>query len=231
MGSALDSLLWPRAVTPALYQERVRNLVLRFKDRIRSWEVASEPNGSWLGGGQPLPPGEILEIVRVGAAEAKRIDASLETVATLHWWEGTAPDPRLAALPWLKDAMAKGFGDYVDLVGLSVYPDRHPMGLAFDPVFRRLKRLLPRQRILLGGWSFEDDPERPRGYWWLEPGNVNEARKDLMVLYTGAAAALPSGVGGGFFWPTLSQMMPPEKANTALLRLYQRTTKRMRRGK
>ena len=102
------------------------------------------------------------------------------------------------------------------------------MGLAFDPVFRRMRELFPRQKLMLGGYSFGESGAF-RGYWWLEPGNVPEARKDLVVLYTGAAAAIPHSLGGGFFWPTLSEMLPPKKKSSSLYRVYRDTVKDLKR--
>lgn len=230
MGSVLDSMLWPASVSPEECRERTRNLVFHFKDRIRSWEVASEPNGDWLGGRpSPLSPEAVLACVDASASEVKAIDPSLETVATLHWWDGTAPDDRHALPTWLDWSRRKGFGKDFDLVAMSIYPDRHPMGLAFDPAFRRLRRAFPEQRLMVGGLGFGTEGER-EAYWWLEPGNTSEARKDVLVFYTAAAgAAAPGSVGGGFWWPTLEQMLPPEKETTPLYRLYQRSLRRLER--
>ncbi|MFH1723381.1 MAG: hypothetical protein ABII00_02045 [Elusimicrobiota bacterium] len=234
MGSVLDSMLWPGDVTPDLYRERTSNLVRHFKDRIRSWEIASEPNGTWLGGaGGPLSDETVLLSIQRAAVEVKRIDASLETVATLHWWEGTAPDARHGLLSWLRWSTPRGFGRGIDVVALSVYPHRHPLGLAFGPVFRELHRLFPEKRLMLGGWSFGDDAKKESpGYWWLKPGtlprDMQDARKDLVVLFAGSAAAIPASVGGGFFWPTLQQMLRPGRKTTSLYRTYKRTLKRLR---
>ena len=80
MGSVLDSLLWPSDLTPKAYQERTTNLVRRYKDKIRSWEIASEPNANWLGGSNsPLSDQTILLAVQKGVvapARGNRRDAA-----------------------------------------------------------------------------------------------------------------------------------------------------------
>jgi len=232
MGSVLDSMLWAKGITPELYQKRTNNLAFHFKDHIRSWEVASEPNGNWLGGtSDPVPDETILLCVQKGMLEVKRIDPSFETVATLHWWEGTAPDDRHGLFEWLRWAMPRGFGRGMDVIALSIYPHRHPMGLAFDRVFRELHELFPRHSLMLGGWSFGDEEEL-QGYWWLKPRGTREPRKDLTVLFAGSAPAIPNSLGGGFYWPTLEHMIRPEKKKTsALFRVYQRALKRVRTGR
>ncbi|MBI5242310.1 MAG: hypothetical protein HY922_01345 [Elusimicrobia bacterium] len=228
MGSVLDSALWPKGADARAYVLRTRNLVARYKDSIRSWEVASEPNGSWIGGYKnPLPDETVLEAANAGAAEAKRIDPSIETVATLYWWEGTAKDDRHPLFSWLKWSIPKGFGLDIDVVGLSVYPDENPLSLAFDPVFLKLHKVFPDKKLMLGGFGYVEQEEL-KGYWWLDPGSIGDARADILILYTGAACALPQGVGGGFFFATLQQMLAPGRRTTPLYGIYRSTLKRLK---
>ena len=225
MGSLLDSQLWPADLTPALYAERTRNLVMRYKDRIKVWEVASEPNGTWLGGRKPLSDEDILLCVQKAVVEVKRADESLQTAATLHWWDGTAPDARHGLPDWVAWAKERGFGAGIDSIGLSVYPHRHPLGLSLEPAFQSLRQSFPEKTFYLGGWAFGDGKEPP-AYWWLEPAAVDGPRKDLTLLYNAAAPALvPESLGGGFYWGTLEQMLPAERRPTTLYKLYRKSLK------
>lgn len=228
MGSVLDSQLWPADLTPERYAQRTKNLVARYKDRIRVWEVASEPNGTWLGGRRPLADETILLCVQKGIVEVKRADPALETAATLHWWDGTAPDGRHGLRDWLSWAQERGFGAGLDSVGLSAYPHRHPLGLALEPAFQLLRRRFPGKSVFLGGWGFGDGKEPPP-YWWLEPESLDGARKDLTLLYNASAPALvPESIGGGFFWPTLELMLPSDRQPTTLYKLYRKSLKDLR---
>lgn len=227
MGSVLDSLLWPKDLTPEDYRERTRNLVGHFKDDIRSWEVASEPNGNWLGGSRPLPRETVLLCVQKALVTVKRIDPELETVATLHWWEGTAMSDEYSLFQWLHWAVPRGFGTTLDVIGVSLYPHRHPVGIAYDRIFRDVRRFFPNHKLMLGGYAFGEGKQL-EGYWWLGPKNIKDARKDLVALYTGAAAAIPESVGGGFFWPALGQMFQPPHKIFPLQRTYKEAVDRMK---
>lgn len=223
MASVLDGALWPKAMPAEALPARTKNLVRHYKDRIRSWEVASEPNGTWLGGWRnPLPNETVIRAITSAAAAVKRQDSSLETVATLYWWEGTAGDDTHATFPWLKRTIPQGVFSQIDLVALSIYPDENPMGMAFDPVFRRLAQYFPEKRLMLGGFGYVEGGDLT-GYWWLDPDDVEGARADLVALYTPAACAIPRSAGGGFWWFTLSQMFHPPRAGETLYRTYQRT--------
>jgi hypothetical protein len=229
MGSPLDSTMWPRAMEPRLAAARTRNLVLHFRDSIRSWEVGSELNGNWLGGVRhPLPEDVVARSVGEAAAEVKRIDPALETVATLYWWEGTALDDVHPTFAWLRRMAPKGVFRQIDVVGLDVYPDENPMGLSFDTAFRKLHRALPDKRLMLGAFGYVEGTSL-EGYWWLDDKDVDGARKDLVILYTAAAAAAPKPLGGGFWWPTLSTMMPDSPGGDSLLKIYRRTLDRLGR--
>lgn len=229
LGSVLDSVLWPKNLTPESMAERTGHLVLHYKGRIHSWEVGSELNGSWLGGYRtPLSDGDILASFIRAAEEVKRIDPTLETVATLYWWEGTAPTAGKATFPWLKRAIARDAFRSVDLVGLNVFPDENPMGMSLDPVFHQLGELLPKQKLMLGAFGYAS-AEELKGYWWLDPKDAESARKDLLILYTGAACAMPRSVGGGFWWTTLTQMFPADGRTTDLAKVHRRTLLRLGR--
>lgn len=229
MASVLDSTLWPRGLDPKQASARARNLVMRYQETIRSWEVASEPNGDWLGGRRGgLSQDAIVSSIQSMAAEVKRIDRSLETVATLYWWEGTAGDDVHPTFAWLRRASAEGALREIDVVGLSIYADDNPMGLAFDTAFRRLHQSLPDKRLMVGGFGYVEG-KALEGYWWLEPGDVDAARKDLLILYTGAAPSVPSTLGGGFWWSTLSTMLDGSRESESVLRIYKRTAQRLGR--
>ncbi|MCX5787051.1 MAG: hypothetical protein NTX64_00885 [Elusimicrobia bacterium] len=229
MGSPLDSTMWPRSMEPRLAAARTRNLVLHYRDSIRSWEVASEINGNWLGGVRhPLPEDLILRSVREAAAEVKSIDPALETVATLYWWEGTAMDDVHPTFAWLRRMAPEGVFRQFDVVALSVYPDENPMGLAFDTAFRKLHRYLPNKRLMLGAFGYVEG-SKLEGYWWLDPTDIDGARKDLVILYVAAAAAAPNPLGGGFWWPTLNTMMPDARGGDSLVKIYRRTLDRLGR--
>ena len=229
MGTVLDTGQWPRTMTPQIYAERVKNLVLHYKDQIRSWEVGNELNGDWLGGiSSPLTPDQVLRIYAAGAAKVKDIDPSLETVATLYWWDGTAPDAEHSLFGWLRRHGRQGLGRNLDVVGLSLQPDDNPVGMAFETIFERLHQELPDKSLMLGSLGYVEK-DQLQGYWWLKPDDVPAAREDLLVFATTASCAAPRSLCGGFWWQTLEQMIPNQSRTTGLFRAYVKTLERLGR--
>jgi hypothetical protein len=223
MGTVLDTNQWPSTLTPQIYAARTRSLVLHYSDQIKSWEVGSEINGDWLGGSkEPLSPDKVFKIYSAGAAQVKAIEPTLETVATLYWWDGTAPDEAHSLFGWLARYGRLGFGKNLDVVSLSLWPEDNPVGLAFESIFNRVRDYLPDKRLMLGSFGYVEQ-EEVKGYWWLHPSDVDGARKDLAILFTGASCSMERSVCGGFWWQTLDQMLPPKKKGTDLFKVYKRT--------
>ncbi len=204
----LDTAQWPRTMTPEIYAERVKNVVLHFKGQAAAWELGSELNGDWLGGAsEPLTLDQVYRIYSVGAAKAKELDPETERVATLYWWNQTAPDREHSLPGWLKRYAAQGFGRTAEVVGLELYPEDNPVGLSFERAFEETAEALPATTLMLSGFGYVEE-DALKGYWWLAPDDVDGARKDLLILYTVASCAMRSSVCGGFWWQTLEQMLP-----------------------
>ncbi len=228
MGCALDTTQWPRTLTPEIYARRIKNLVLRYGETIRSWEVGNEINGDWLGGPKtPIPIGAVFDIFQAGAKAVKETNPALETTATLYWWDGTAPDRAHSLFGWLQ-AYAPRLGRSVDVVGLSLWPEDNPVGMAFDTIFQRLHEAVPDKKLMLSSMGFVEESEL-KGYWWLDPEDVDAARKDLLLLYTAASCAAPKSACGGFWWQALEQMLPPDRRATDLFGIHRRALEHLGR--
>lgn len=224
MGCVLDTAQWPRKLTPEHYAERVKNLVLHYKGKIAAWEIGSEINGDWLGGAaDPFPPEQVFKIYSAGAAAARQYDPEAQLVATLYWWEQTAPDYEHSTSGWLKTFVPKGFGRHADIVGLDFFPEDNPVGMGFEPAFDALSEALPGKPVMLTSFGYVEKDEL-RGYWWLAPDDIDGARKDLVILFTTASCAMKGSLCGGFWWQTLEQMLPPGRRKaTDLFKVYHRT--------
>ena len=223
MGCVLDTAQWPRTLTPQAYAARTRNLALHFSREIRSWEVGSELNGDWLGGArQPMGLDQAFRVYAAGAKAVKAVEPSLETVATLYWWDSTAPDYDHSLEGWLKRFVPEGFGKNLDVAAVSLWPEDNPVGMAFERPFELLHDALPDKRVMLGSLGYVERTE-VKGYWWLDPSDVDGARKDLVILYTATSCAMPRSLCGGFWWQTLEQMLPPaDEKPTDLFNVYKR---------
>ena len=208
MFCVLDTAQWPKTMTPEIYAERVKNVVLHYKGQVDAWEVGSEINGDWLGGAaDPLSTDQVYKIYAAGAARAKELNPDADVVATLYWWEQTAPDRAHSLSGWLKRYAPKGFGKTADVVGLELYPEDNPVGLSLEKAFDTAADALPRTKLMLSSFGYVEK-DALKGYWWLAPDDVDGARKDLLILYTVASCAMRGSVCGGFWWQTLDQMLP-----------------------
>ena len=215
LGAVLDTAQWPQALTPDAYAERAANLALHFKGRISAWEVGSEINGDWLGGAShPLTPDQVFKIYSAGATKAKEADPDAETVATLYWWEATAPDRAHSLSGWLKRFVPRGFGQGLDVVGLELFPEDNPVGPAFERAFDTLADAVPGPKLMLSSFGYVEG-DALKGYWWLAPDDADGGRKDLVYLYTAASCAMRGSVCGGFWWQALDQMLPPGRRRAA----------------
>jgi hypothetical protein len=229
MGTILDTNQWPSRLTPAVYAERTRNIVLHYSEQIKSWEVGCEINGDWLGGTkEPLTTDEVFKIYAAAAEQVKTIEPSLETVATLYWWDGTAPDEVHSLLGWLTRYVPRGFAKDIDVVAVSLWPEDNPVGMAFEPIFDQVRSLLPEKKLMLGSFGYVEQ-DALKGYWWYSPKDVDGGRKDMAILYTGAACGVSKSLCGGFWWQTLDQMMPGKHKTTDLFRNYKKTLEELGR--
>lgn len=224
MGCVLDATAWPKTLTPELYAERTKNIVLHFRGKISSWEVGTELNGDWLGGASaPFTPEQVYRIYSAGADKVKEIDPALETVATLYAWEETAPDNAHKLSGWLPAQVKRGFGRNLDVVGLSVQPEDNPVGMGLERAFDTVAEALPSQKLMVSSLGFVEKEEL-KGYWWLAPDDVDGARKDITILYATASCAMPRSLCGGFWWQTLDQMLPRGRRKaTDLYKVWRRT--------
>lgn len=224
MGCVLDSTAWPKTMTPELYAERTKNIVLHYRGKISSWEVGTELNGDWIGGASaPFTPEQVYRTYTAGVNKVKELDPELETVATLYAWEETAPDQEHALSGWIPKQVKRGFGRNLDVVGLSIQPEENPLGMGFERAFDATGEALPRQKLMVSSLGYVEKEEL-KGYWWLAPDDADGARKDIAILYTTASCAMPRSLCGGFWWQTLDQMLPPGRRKaTDLYKVWRRT--------
>lgn len=230
MGCVLDTTQWPKTLTPELYAERTKNLVLHYKNKISSWETGTEINGDWLGGASaPFTPDQTARIFAAATNKVKELDPGLETVGTLYAWEETAPDREHSLSGFLATQVKRGFGRNLDVVGLSIQPEDNPGGMSVERLFDTVSDSLPAQKLMLSSLGYVEKDEL-KGYWWLAPDDVDGGRKDVAILYATASCALPRSICGGFWWQTLDQMLPPGRRKaTDLYKVYHRTLEQLGR--
>ena len=178
------------ALTDAAWDARVDALIKALPN-VDAWEIGNEIGGDWLG------TGPVAKAQR--AAKAVRERTSATTVLTLYYQLGQA-DPAYSLFSYAAREVPQSIRELVDVVGLSVYPQLHPLGTAADRVLSALDTAFPSSRIAVTelGYGAEDLNAGP---WWF--GSASDpvvARTAVAEHVTGAALGRSDAWGAPFWW-------------------------------
>ena len=193
------------ALTDTAWDARVDALIKALPS-VDAWEVGNELGGDWLG------TGPVARAQR--AAKAVRERTSATTVLTLYYQLGQA-DPAYSLFSYAAKEITQPIRDLVDVVGLSVYPQLHPLGTAADRVLTTLDAAFPASRIAVTelGYGAEDLNNGP---WWF--GSTTDpavARTAVAEHVTGAALGRPDAWGAPFWWYYLEDQVGPPGGQVA----------------
>ncbi|MDQ6873936.1 MAG: Tat pathway signal sequence [Actinomycetota bacterium] len=197
LGQILDSSDMA-AVSLSAWQTRVQSYVAALPS-VDEWEIGNEVNGNWLGG-------SVAAKVAYAATYVKA-HTSARTMLTLYWQlgEDNASD---SMFTWAAANLAASTRAAVDDIGLSLYPEDHPMGAAFDRVMTTLHAAFPAQRLLvteLGYWS----ADLGHTWWWgSQSAPTTTGRLAVARLYQTAGLGYSYAGGGGYWWYYLTEALP-----------------------
>lgn len=175
------SSAWSNGVPPATDEERaayanyVYQMVNRYKDRVKVWEIWNEPNipNFWP---KPDVTGYTL-MLREAYKAAKKADPDCVVLAA-----ATSG----ADLGFINGIHANGGWDYCD--GFSI----HPYSMAGGPIYQRLDKILRQTGELIASKG------KPKKLWITEMGwtshNEEEDRRQAVHLVQSHAIALANGV-------------------------------------
>ena len=209
--------------------QRDRNL------EVDVWEVGNEVNGSWL-----VEKSEDEDRCRSCTGYAATADfisyaahyvktkTTKRTMLTLFWQIGE-DDPDSAMFNWLRDKLMRATAPdgksvliYLDNIGISLYPDKSPMGIAFDRVFSTLRNkyfTLPQHHLMiteLDYWPLRAEPGYTHFWRWGErelsesssEAEFQKVRSQVARLYQSAMLGYPYSDGGTFWWYYLQEVAP-----------------------
>lgn len=115
----------------------------------------------------------------------------------------------------------------IDDIGISLYPEDHPMGLATARVFKTLHARFPAQRLLiseLGYWS----PDLGHTWWWGSRSHPKErGRVAVASLYQSAILGYPFSGGGTYWWYYRQEALRPTPLRRKFAELHARATRRV----
>ena len=118
-------------------------------------------------------------------------------LVTVYWQLGEG-EPENALFNWLAahpEAVARA-----DDVGLSLYPEEHPLGAATDAVLTRLHAALPGRTLVVSELGYGSEDLQPIWWWGSRTDPEGAGRAAVAALYTLAPAAHPFTGGGPFWW-------------------------------
>jgi hypothetical protein len=216
---------------------------------VDEWEVGNEVTGEWTAEnerGDYVGSGEYI----LDAAEYVRSKARKPVLLTLFWQLGNLKNPRFSMFEWLKKTFVEGKSpgkkgnksplkhrqDLFNDIGISLYPDKTPMGVSFDRVVTTLRSSffnLPGQRIMiteLGYWPEpQTDPVCEYAHVWrlgavpsVADGDPHrdEMRGAVAQFYQAAVLGYPYTGGGPYWWYYLQERGPTERPGAVWTQLH-----------
>ncbi|BDA63250.1 arabinogalactan endo-1,4-beta-galactosidase [Actinomyces capricornis] len=179
------------------WDARVSTLLTALPD-LEAWEVGNELGGSWLG------PNALQRMVRAARAVRERTDAT--TVLTLYYQLGL-DTAETSVFNMARQVNASGLAGLLDVVGLSVYPQWHPLGTAADRVLTTLATAFPQARV--GVTELGYGGARLGGPWWFgDKADQTVGRSAVIDHVTSAALGRSDAWGAPFWWYFLEDEAP-----------------------
>jgi hypothetical protein len=215
LGEILDSAAMAR-VNLTDWTHRVERYVAALPT-VDEWEVGNEVNGNWLGP-------DVLAKVAYAATYVKQ-HTSARTLLTLHWQLGE-DEPATSMFTWAARNLTPDLMANIDDVGISVYPEDHPLGLAFDRVFTTLHTRFPEQQLLISELDYWS-PDLGHTWWWGSRRDPTEtARRAVARFYQAAVLGYPYSGGGTYWWYYRQEALPKNALWHTFAALHRRVTSR-----
>jgi len=178
------------SVSLAQWQARVTSY-LAVLAAVDEWEIGNEVNGNWLG------TGVVAKISY--AAQAVKAKTSARTLLTLYYQLGE-DDAAHSMFTWARANLGPTTMAYINDLGLSVYPEDHPLGAALDRVLTTLHTQFPAQSLMmteLDYWS----PDLGHTWWWGSSTDpFGAGRQAVATDYSAAMLGYSYSRGGTFWW-------------------------------
>ena len=183
------------------WHQRVGALIAALPE-ADAWEVGNELGGSWLG------DDAVDRTLR--AARAVRADpatAAATTVVTLYYQLGQESEES-SVLTWAGSELSPELLGLTDVLGLSVYPQLHPLGTGADRVLTALAEAFPDQRLALTELGYGGDDLDPGPWWFGSQQDAAAARTAVARHLTSAALGRERSWGAPFWWYYLQDERP-----------------------
>ena len=111
-------------------------------------------------------------------------------------------------LSWARRRLTPELLAVTDVLGLSVYPQWHPLGTGADRVISALAEAFPDQRVALTELGYGGDDLDPGPWWFGSAQDAAAARAATARHLTSAALGREGSWGAPFWWYYLQDERP-----------------------
>lgn len=177
-----------RTLSATQYEERLTTLLARLS-AADAWEVGNELGGNWLG---EDPVG------RTTLAARRIREIGKPTLLTLYYQLGQ-DDEEHSTFTWIQRNLKPELVDLIDVVGLSIYPQDHPLGTAADRVMTTFEKTFPGKRVSITELSYGGDGLK--GPWWFGSAtDQSRARRIVAEHLASVGLGRAQSWGAPFWW-------------------------------
>lgn len=167
-----------------------------------AWETGNELGGDWAG---PQAVQRALETARLLSTQSHTSQAT--RVLTLYYQLGQDTAER-SVISWARTQVGAELRALTDVVGLSVYPQWHPLGVSASRVLDALATAFPGKRLAVTelGYGAQDLSAGP--WWFGSPTDLVRARSTVAAHLTSVALGRADAWGAPFWWYYLEDELP-----------------------
>lgn len=177
----------------AAWMRRIGALIAAFPD-ADAWEIGNELAGEWTGSDAVE---RTLQAARALAADPAT--ASAPRVLTLYYQLGQGAAAE-SVMSWAATNLIQELAELTDVVGMSVYPQWHPLGSGARRVLETLGRLAGDKPTALTelGYGAQDLDGGP--WWFGSPDDVEAGRAAVARHLTAVALGQPRAWAAPLWW-------------------------------
>ncbi|WP_136313744.1 Tat pathway signal sequence [Actinomyces procaprae] len=177
----------------AAWEQRISALITAFPD-ADAWETGNELAGEWTG---PHAVERTVQAARALAADPAT--AAAPRVLTLYYQLGQGTQEE-SVISWAATNLGEELTGLTDVVGLSVYPQWHPLGAGARRVLEALGRVAGDLPVALTelGYGAEDLDDGP---WWFGSATDTGAGREAVARHlTAVALGQPRAWAAPLWW-------------------------------
>ena len=179
------------------YRERL-DVLISALSAADAWEVGNELGGNWLGS-------DAVEKTTIAAQRVREMGKT--TLLTIYYQLGQ-DDEAHSTFTWIEQNLDSGLKDLVDVVGLSIYPQQHPLGTAADRVMSAFEKAFPGKKVAVTELSYGGADLDGAPWWFGSATDLRQARRAVAEHLTSVGLGRVKSWGAPFWWYYLEDETP-----------------------